>query len=105
MGVQAGLKIGMLLFILSEVMFFFCFFWGFFHSSFNPSHAIGGVWPPMGLAVLDPWAIPLLNTIVLLTSGATITVCHHSIVAGFKKQAAISLEITIILAIIFTAPC
>ncbi len=57
----------------------------------------------MGLAVLDPWAIPLLNTIILLTSGATITVCHHSIVAGLKKQAAFSLEVTILLAIIFTA--
>jgi cytochrome c oxidase subunit 3 len=101
--VQDGLKLGMLLFILSEVMFFFAFFWGFFHSSFNPSHAIGGVWPPMGLAVLDPWAIPLLNTIILLSSGATITVCHHSIVAGLKKNAILSLEITIILAIIFTA--
>lgn len=101
--VQDGLKMGMLLFIVSEIMFFFAFFWGFFHSSFNPSQAIGGVWPPMGLAVLDPWAIPLLNTIILLTSGATITVCHHSIVAGMKQQAAISLEITIVLAIIFTA--
>jgi len=101
--VQDGLKMGMLLFIVSEIMFFFAFFWGFFHSSFNPSHALGGVWPPMGIAVLDPWAIPLLNTIILLTSGATITVCHHSIVAGLKKQAAISLEVTIFLAIIFTA--
>lgn len=101
--VQVGLKMGMLLFITSEVMFFFGFFWGFFHSSFNPSHAIGGVWPPMGLAVLDPWAIPLLNTIILLSSGATVTVCHHSIVAGLKKQASVSLDATIILAILFTA--
>jgi len=101
--VQTGLKMGMLLFIVSEIMFFFAFFWGFFHSSFNPSQAIGGVWPPAGLAVLDPWAVPLLNTIILLTSGATITVCHHSIVAGLKRHAAISLEVTIILAIIFTA--
>jgi cytochrome c oxidase subunit 3 len=101
--VQNGLKMGMLLFILSEVMFFFAFFWGFFHSSFNPSHALGGVWPPMGLVILDPWAVPLLNTIILLTSGATITVCHHSIVAGMKKQAMLSLEATIFLAIIFTA--
>jgi len=101
--VQAGLKMGMLLFIVSEVMFFFAFFWGFFHSSFNPSHALGSVWPPMGLTVLDPWSVPLLNTVILLTSGATITVCHHSIVAGLKKQAAVSLELTIFLAVIFTA--
>ena len=61
------------------------------------------MWPPAYLTVLDPWSIPLLNTIILLTSGATITVCHHSIVAGLKRQAAISLEVTILLAIIFTA--
>jgi cytochrome c oxidase subunit 3 len=100
--VQSGLKMGMLLFIVSEIMFFFAFFWGFFHVSFNPSHAIGGVWPPMGLAILDPWAIPLLNTVILLTSGATITVCHHSIVAGLKQKAVISLAVTILLAIVFT---
>jgi cytochrome c oxidase subunit 3 len=51
--VQVGLKIGMLLFIVSEIMFFFAFFWAFFHSSFNPSPAIGGVWPPAFLVVLD----------------------------------------------------
>ena len=101
--VQNGLKMGMLLFIVSEIMFFVAFFWGFFHSSFNPSHALGGVWPPKDLEVLAAFQVPLLNTIILLTSGATITVCHHSIVAGLKKQAAISLEVTILLAIIFTA--
>jgi len=100
--VQNGLKIGMLLFILSEVMFFVAFFWGFFHCSFNPSHAIGGVWPPMGLTVLDPWAVPLLNTIILLSSGATITVCHHAIVMGYRELAIKSLAVTISLAVVFT---
>ena len=60
--VQHGLKIGMLLFILSEVMFFFGFFWAFFHSSFNPNPALGGVWPPAFIITLDPWKVPLLNT-------------------------------------------
>ena len=100
--VQDGLKMGMLLFIVSEVMFFFAFFWGFFHSSLNPNLAIGAVWPPAGLAILDPWAIPLLNTIILLTSGAAITVCHHSIILGLKQQALAALMLTIILAVIFT---
>lgn len=52
--VQTGIKMGMLLFIASEVMFFFAFFWAFFHSSFNPSPAIGGIWPPAFIVTLDP---------------------------------------------------
>jgi len=101
--VQNGLKLGMLLFIVSEIMFFFAFFWAFFHSSFNPSIFLGGVWPPVFLTILDPWKVPLLNTILLLTSGATVTWAHHAIVLGVKKQALMALIYTIIIAIIFTA--
>jgi cytochrome c oxidase subunit 3 len=101
--VQTGLRMGMLLFIVSEIMFFFAFFWAFFHSSFNPSHAIGGVWPPAFIVTLDPWKVPLLNTCLLLSSGASVTWAHHSIVMGSKFQACLSLIITIVLAIIFTA--
>jgi cytochrome c oxidase subunit 3 len=100
--VQSGLKFGMLLFIVSEVMFFFAFFWAFFHSSFNPSVFIGGVWPPLFLIPLDPWKVPLLNTLILLTSGAAVTWAHHSIVWGSKSYAFLGLLITILLAIIFT---
>ena len=103
MTVQNGLKMGMLLFIVSEIMFFFAFFWAFFHSSFNPMFSIGGVWPPAFIAVLDPWKIPLLNSFLLLTSGASVTWAHHAIVAGEKFQATLSLIITILLAIIFTS--
>jgi len=101
--VQQGLKMGMLLFIVSEVMFFFAFFWAFFHSSFNPGITVGGVWPPALIVTLDPWKVPLLNTFLLLTSGASVTWAHHAIVAGAKRQALVSLVITIILATIFTA--
>lgn len=100
--VQNGLKMGVLLFIISEVMFFFAFFWAFFHSSFNPSPAIGGVWPPAFIVTLDPWKIPLLNTIILLSSGATVTWAHHAIVMGSKKEASLALTITILLAAVFT---
>lgn len=100
--VQKGLRMGMILFIVSEIMFFFAFFWGFFHSSFNPSIVVGGVWPPAYLTILDAWKVPFLNTIILLTSGCTITVAHHAIVYGSKVMATLGLIATIILAIIFT---
>eukprot|EP01039_Chlorochromonas_danica_P010687 gene10687-11859_t len=93
---------GMILFIVSEVMFFVAFFWAFFHSSFNPSPAIGGVWPPAFIVTLDPWQIPLLNTIILLSSGASVTWAHHSIVLGSKDQAIQALLVTVGLAVIFT---
>lgn len=101
--VQNSLRIGMLLFITSEVMFFFAFFWAFFHFSFNPSVSIGGVWPPAFIVTLDPWKIPLLNTVLLLSSGASVTLCHHSIILGSKEKACTSLILTLILATIFTS--
>jgi cytochrome c oxidase subunit 3 len=100
--VQKGLRMGMILFIVSEIMFFFAFFWAFFHSSFSPIPEIGGVWPPKGITILSPWEIPLLNTILLLSSGATVTWAHHAIVAGDRKQAILGLISTIIFAVIFT---
>lgn len=77
--VQFGLKSGMLLFITSEVLFFFAFFWSFFHASLAPAIQIGGVWPPLGIDVFNPWDIPLLNTLILLTSGAAVTWAHFAI--------------------------
>lgn len=100
--VQTGLKYGMLLFIASEIMFFFAFFWAFFHSSLVPTIAIGGIWPPKGIIPIEPWGVPLLNTFILLSSGATITWAHHTIIEGNKEEAIKALGITILLAIIFT---
>lgn len=100
--VQLGLRNGMLLFILSELMFFFGFFWAFFHSALAPTPEIGSLWPPLGITTINAWGIPLLNTIILLTSGATITWAHHSIVFGNRQQSLISLIMTIILALFFT---
>jgi hypothetical protein len=67
--VQKGLTIGIVLFIISEVFAFLSVFWAFFHSSLSPTIEIGGIWPPQGIIPLDPFAIPLLNTILLLSSG------------------------------------
>ena len=100
--VKKGLMLGMLLFIVSEVMFFFAFFFAFFYVSLNPSYAIGGVWPPFLFETLDAFGVPFLNTVILLTSGATITVAHEAIIGGFKHHAAEALLATLFLAIIFT---
>jgi len=100
--VEYGLRMGMVLFIVSEVMFFFAFFWAFFHSSMAPSIEIGGVWPPLGIETFSPWEVPLLNTLILLTSGATVTVCHNALIVGEKAIATQSLIVTIVLATVFT---
>jgi cytochrome c oxidase subunit 3 len=100
--VQQGLRYGMMLFILSEIMFFFAFFWGFFHASLSPSVQIGGIWPPKGIVPFNPWEVPLLNTIILLSSGATVTWAHHAIVAGEREHAIEGLVYTVLLGILFT---
>ena len=100
--VQRGLRLGMILFIVSEVMFFFAFFWAFFHSSLSPVYNIGGIWPPTAINIISTSGIPLTNTFFLLSSGATVTWAHHSIIVRAKKQSLIALIFTIILAILFT---
>lgn len=100
--VQKGLRLGMLLFIVSEILFFFAFFWGFFHSSLGPDISIGAVWPPLGIQPIEPFGVPLLNTAILLTSGATVTWSHHAMIAGDRYNTIISLFLTVFLAAIFT---
>ena len=93
----------MILFIVSEILFFVAFFWAFFHSSLAPSVELGAIWPPKGIEVLNQWEVPLLNTVILLSSGATVTWAHHSIVSGERFGAILGLLLTVILALIFTA--
>lgn len=100
--VQKGFRFGMLLFIISEVMFFFAFFWGFFHSSLAPTVSIGFVWPPKGILTLDPTTVALFNTMVLLLSGATVTWAHHALQYGYRKDTITGLFLTVMLGIIFT---
>lgn len=101
--VQHGLRFGMVLFIVSEVMLFFAFFWAYFHSSLNPVPEIGCVWPPKGIEVISPWLIPLLNTTILLTSGASLTWSHSALIGGYRLEAITGLLVTIALAALFTA--
>lgn len=101
--VQHGLRSGMILFIVSEVMFFFAFFWAFFHSSLSPAVEIGSIWPPKSIDPFNPWGVPLLNTFILLLSGSTITWAHHEIIAGNKENAKYGMFFTLFLAVTFTA--
>nr|QXM15409.1 cytochrome c oxidase subunit 3 [Leucoagaricus naucinus] len=100
--VKNGLMLGIVLFIVSEIFAFLSVFWAFFHSSLSPAIEIGGTWPPLGITPLDPFAIPLLNTFLLLSSGAFITYGHHALIAGNRKGTIDGVIFTIILAIIFT---
>lgn len=96
------LRYGMLLFIASEVMFFFAFFWAYFHSSVPAINRVAHtVWPPEGIIPFDTWGLPFLNTLILLTSGATVTIAHHAVVAGDKKKLVLWTGITALLGIIF----
>jgi cytochrome c oxidase subunit 3 len=102
--VQLHLRYGMILFIASEVMFFVAWFWAYFNAALFPSavEAVGGTWPPEGMEVLDPFGWPLLNTMILLCSGTTITWAHHSLIHGDRKGMIQGLWLTIILGLIFT---
>lgn len=100
--VQRGLQWGIVLFIISEVLFFFSFFWAFFHSRLTPRVELGGVWPPIGIQPFDPFDIPLLNTAILLASGATVTWAHHSLTQVEHREVRMGLLLTVLLGLYFT---
>ena len=81
-------------------MAFFSVFWGFFHASLSPDVYVGSSWPPLGIDALDPFAIPLLNTLLLLSSGAFITYSHHALINGNRSGAIIGAFVTIVLALL-----
>ncbi len=101
----------MIMFIASEVMFFVAWFWAYFEAALYTADPIqatrveftGGVWPPKGIESFDPWHLPLLNTLILLTSGTTVTWAHHALLHGDRKGLKYGLWLTIILGVLFTA--
>nr|AKE49629.1 cytochrome c oxidase subunit III [Liposcelis nr. bostrychophila AZ] len=100
--VMASLKYGMLLFISSEIMFFLSFFWTFFHSSLNPDCSLGYMWPSWGVRAVSPLSIPLLNTLILISSGVTITYSHHMMLAHNWEFSIKWTIYTILLGVYFT---
>nr|YP_010266085.1 cytochrome c oxidase subunit III [Messor structor]UHY95046.1 cytochrome c oxidase subunit III [Messor structor] len=100
--VFSGMRLGMILFIISEILFFFSFFWAYFHSSLAPNMEIGQLWPPLGIKPFNPFDIPLMNTIILISSGLTVTWSHHSMLNMNLYESKKSLLITIMLGIYFT---
>lgn len=114
--VRHGLRIGMALFISSEVMFFFAFFWSFFKSALAPvllftgSHLFDlegvvsqGTWPPAGIHPFDPWDIPFINTMILLLSGTTVTWAHYALLNNNRRDLIRGLAITVVLGLLFTS--
>jgi cytochrome c oxidase subunit 3 len=101
--VKLGLRYGMILFIASEVMFFVAWFWAYFNASLYPHYINLASWPPKDIVTFDPWEVPLLNTLILLTSGTTVTWAHHAIQVGNQKDAVRGLGLTVLLGMTFTA--
>jgi cytochrome c oxidase subunit III len=108
--VQIHHRYGMLMFIASEIMFFVAWFWAYFDASIYAGEAIqytrteltGGVWPPKGIQTFDPWHLPLLNTLILLTSGTTVTWAHHALIHNDRQGLKMGLWLTVILGLLFT---
>ena len=111
--VSLGLRYGMILFIASEVMFFVAWFWIFFEMSLFHEHrtlsaieevrSAWGAWPPQGVETVPAFELPLINTLVLLLSGTTVTWAHHALQQGDRNGAKIALVLTVLLGALFTA--
>ncbi|MEM9989446.1 MAG: cytochrome c oxidase subunit 3, partial [Pseudomonadota bacterium] len=130
--IRIGLRYGMVLFIVSEVMFFVAWFWAFFAAAVYPEagapilladgtqllnangelaflqndakyHALGGEWPPAGVEPLSPWQLPFVNTLILLLSGTTVTWAHHALQHDDKDGFIWGMVATIALGVIFSA--
>ena len=122
--VQLHLRYGMLLFIASEVMFFVAWFWAYFDVALFPSSTLhinnvaetlgqvernsvtGGHWPPKPAdafkGTFDPWGLPLVNTLILLLSGCTVTWAHHALLKNQRGQLIAGLAVTVALGLLFT---
>lgn len=97
-----GITYGIVLFITSEVIFFFSFFWAFFNRRLNPTVEIGLIWPPTDVVSFNPFLIPLLNTAILLARGVTVTWAHHATLEINYSQIMQGLVLTVLLGVYFS---
>lgn len=97
-----GIKKAILLFILSEIIFFLSFFWSYFHERISPNVEIGQIWPPYEIKTFNPINVPILNTIILIRSGFSITWSHHLIIENKLKKSKITLILTLVLGVYFS---
>ncbi len=102
--VRLGLRYGFILFVMSEVMFFAAWFWSFFKHAMYPMYDyVGTSYVQPEFYILDPFHVPLINTLILLLSGCFVTWAHHAVVhGGPRRDAELGLLIGAILGIIFT---
>lgn len=112
--VRIGLRYGMIMFIASEVMFFSAWFWTFIKHAMYPmvsdiadatvatAYGADGVWPPAGIETFDPWHLPLINTLILLTSGCAATWAHHAVQEDDRDGLKWGLVIAVLLGVLFT---
>jgi cytochrome c oxidase subunit 3 len=100
--VQKGISLGVVLFIISEIFFFLSIFWAYFHSSLAPAIEIGSEWPPKGIEAVNASEVPTANTTILLSSGSSVTVSHHSLVDQLISWANNGSIATIYMAFFFT---
>lgn len=98
--VRKGLKLGFIIFLITEVLLFASFFWCFFHVSLNPSVELA-IWPPLGITAIDCWSLPLLNSVLLLSAGFIITWAHHAFLTGDKVNSLLGKIISILLIVVF----
>lgn len=98
---EYSFRTGILWFITSEVFFFISFFWSFYDRSLAPSIELGITWPPVGVLPLSVYSVPLLNTVILLSSGVTITWAHHSLINNYYTSAVVGLLVTVFLGLYF----
>jgi cytochrome c oxidase subunit 3 len=101
--VKTGLRVGMALFIASEVMFFVAFFWAYFNAALNPTEPTGFMWPPKSIQTLDPFHLPYFNTLLLLLSGTTVTWAHHALLEKDMSSVKKGLFLTVLLGGCFTS--
>ncbi|WP_112320446.1 cytochrome c oxidase subunit 3 [Oceanibium sediminis] len=101
--VRIGLRMGFIMFIISEVMFFSAWFWSFFKHAMYPMAAVDNTWPPPGIETFDPWHLPLINTLILLCSGCAATWAHHALAHDNDRKGLVwGLTLAIVLGALFT---